>query len=544
MAYRRNTFGLDAESGRMDSRSELRNLSRSARVGMGPNAPAKTTDWETPFLSFLSRSSMVGCTASERRREMWVNPTPTLTVFGRTVNIFVSIFDCLKNDADHEIGKKSSTLAGHVVQCMGNGVKVTGGSSTASDGQIPKNRMKHEPATVTQLTDNSSEPAVQTRIRARHDVPNIEVSLFFKFLAAKTPNLRTRPPHCTILPIASCSRQIIQTLVVPFPVRPNDDAAEKRLRRQVALELERRKEESWKASTPEAQEASDKAMNELGAGFERILDDLKNSSDTSVHSPRRLAIFVDCPSPGGTALEAQSEAQSEDQRLEDEVMAWQWDMWVKQVLDSMREPERQQVLRDWREQEEPERRWEAARGYADDLASSAADYRLPTSVVLKVLVDAYASGMSLPRQLYFNQYRPATGERLLTLKYPSQWMVFGSVSYDRGCQFGSAMMKNTLVNAERIESEWADCGLLVSDLLADKWRGAIIAGGLRPLRSVDGNFSSRTRGYAETGTGTVDVGYLEEIDEDILPELESADNSEDEGETEDEEERAQFRAKL
>ncbi|KAK6974481.1 hypothetical protein R3P38DRAFT_3239329 [Favolaschia claudopus] len=175
--------------------------------------------------------------------------------------------------------------------------------------------------------------------------------------------------------------------------------------------------------------------------------------------------------------------------------------------------------------------------------------------------------MSLPTELYSSQYRSTTatdlfvGERLLTFEYPSHSMGFGSITYDRCCQFGSLVLRNTLVNAERIESEWADCGrsvgcgkemdigsrhddlsVLVSDLLADKWRGAILVGGPLPSTSVDGNLSLNTRGGAETST--VDVGYLEEIDEDILPELVSVENSEDGSEDEDEEERAQFRSNL
>ncbi|KAK6974480.1 hypothetical protein R3P38DRAFT_3239328 [Favolaschia claudopus] len=394
MAYRRNTFGLNAHSGGMDSRSELGDLSRSARVGTGSDAPAKMRGWEVyhgwvghgeaaeergvgrshaysksfwKVRHWWGQRSGTGIRGiqSTRRHELVGTPTAHIP---SSVAIRLSIRFSTAYDSRELSGAEE---ADDQVTQMGE-LKIA----------VKFEDVKHGYSKPAQLAGNLSEKNGQTRIRARHSKPKTEVSLFFDCLATKITYadflffLKTKllllrrifvPPlhHCahyrSMQSTPNQPRPRRSLLPRKYPMKPNDDAAEKRLRRQqVALELERRKEEKLIAPTPEAEESEE--MKTLAAGIQRYLDDNTESPDSSVHS------VMD--SVGGT----REHQDSREEQAAEEQAARNWEIWVRCVLGRMNRLDRQQLLRDWRDQEERERRWEAAREYADDLPSGTADY--------------------------------------------------------------------------------------------------------------------------------------------------------------------------
>ncbi|KAK7044983.1 hypothetical protein R3P38DRAFT_3177208 [Favolaschia claudopus] len=355
-------------------------------------------------------------------------------------------------------------------------------------------------------------------------------------------------------------------------VKVNDDVAEKRLRR-VVLERERREEQEHcnqeipVALTPEA--ATAQGM-EIAGAVEEALEEIKdvtcNSRNGKIFRSRLLGISL---------------ASEDDEALsaEDKQIARNWELAVKFALEQAGELDRQQWLREWREQEKEERRWEenerrwwATREYADDLPSGTEYWvAIPKSLKLYDATLWIREGRGpydtlVPTDLF-------RGERLVEFNYLIHSKVFASFSYDYGCPFRScsygenydstrqtfgaaAIEKHHWVNAEQIESKWAELSdgrkLHLKEmgpgrrhdaldslwLKSSAWQGHTIVGGPLP--------STRTRVNVETdSTNNVVVGHLgrlEEIDEDYLLGLKSVENGDD-----DEEDQCPFvplRAKL
>ncbi|KAK7007801.1 hypothetical protein R3P38DRAFT_3280999 [Favolaschia claudopus] len=353
-----------------------------------------------------------------------------------------------------------------------------------------------------------------------------------------------------------------------YPVHPNDDEAEKRLRREAAKrseEVATRTLEKIPIPATITEEAMDKVIQDIVDGLQEIHRELPEPEH---FRPKLLRI---------DALET----LTEEDRLREEQGARNWESWTQFVLDSMREPERQQILREWRAQDESERkweldqaRWEEEQAYAGDLSSSSAKYWVPTAVRFRVLVVALEKiklfELTLPKQLYFNRrlldLAADRGERFLDLKYPPSTdsvLSFSIVTYDRVCPYRCRCDHRwpcrTLINSERVEAEWAEISRPAPDrkemgpgmrhdhldwmilssrelLLSNSWSGLTLVGGPLPRTSV--------------GQGTVDQGRdrnveinvndsfarVEEIDEDYLPELESVEYSSEEDDSEGERE--------
>ncbi|KAK7024861.1 hypothetical protein R3P38DRAFT_3193777 [Favolaschia claudopus] len=366
------TFGLNALSGRMDPRSELRDLSRSACVGAGPNAPAKMRGWE------VYHGWVRGKIAEERA--VGRSHTYSNSFWNERHRGFGTGIWALKLTRRHElVGTPKGPRTEDSSYAMQFDNQVIEVNQLKFALQLAGADAKHECPPATQLAENFPEPDGQTGIRARHNMPQKKASLFFDCLATKIrhaelfPVLKIKSLHPLIFapPLPSCAhyRSMQATPTPPrprrsllprkIPIRSNDDAAEKRLRRQVALELERSKEERSVAPAPEAEESEE--MKELAASIQRYLDDENDSRDSSLNSVKDSA--------GGTGL-----ANREHQDSPEEQAARNWEIWVRCVLERMNWLDREQLLRDWRDQEERERRWEAGREYADDLPSRAAHY--------------------------------------------------------------------------------------------------------------------------------------------------------------------------
>ncbi|KAK7017284.1 hypothetical protein R3P38DRAFT_3201687 [Favolaschia claudopus] len=159
------------------------------------------------------------------------------------------------------------------------------------------------------------------------------------------------------------------------------------------------------------------------------------------------------------------------------------------------------------------------------------------------------------------------GERLAEMKYLMPSRGFGLVTYNVCCpyvaggksgecrwwiEFPSMSPEFGLVNAERIESEWAYHNPLPSrkEMGVGRRQEFIsysIVGGPLPSfsMSADGNFNLKTRERIPANNADKFFERLEEIDEDYMPRLESVDDDEcDDEEDGDESACIQVRAKL
>ncbi|KAK7053964.1 hypothetical protein R3P38DRAFT_3254500 [Favolaschia claudopus] len=353
-----------------------------------------------------------------------------------------------------------------------------------------------------------------------------------------------------------------------YPVHANDDAAEKRLRREAAKtseEVVTRTPGKIPIPATITEDAMEKVIRDITDGLQETLRELPKPER---FRPKLLGIFLDSDALASLP---------EEERLREEQAARNWELWTNCVLDSMREPDRQQILREWRAQDESERkweldqaRWEEEQEYPGDMSSSA-EYWLPSALLRNIAVlvrKAFAVGVTLPKQLSHRDTLKIDlfkGERFAEFKYPSApGSVVSYMTYDCACPYhfcgeNRRWPCRTLVNAERIEADWAeirvgsDCremgpGRRDEFPLFNNWRGSILVGGPLPLplSSVDNlPVKKLSRGSADNNAHDL-FARLEEIDEDYLPQLESVEDSEDESDGEGEGEGREYvlRAKL
>ncbi|KAK7017283.1 hypothetical protein R3P38DRAFT_3201686 [Favolaschia claudopus] len=149
-----------------------------------------------------------------------------------------------------------------------------------------------------------------------------------------------------------------------MPVKINDDAAEKRLRRKLeqdrrnqAMVEQERRNQAMVVATPATEAATAAALKTLCEGIEQSIKDVaEESPNGKIYPSRWLGIFL--RSGGFASIEEANEANDRPLSAEEEDFTWNWELAVKAAMDAAGVLEREEWLRDIRAQDEEQRRWE------------------------------------------------------------------------------------------------------------------------------------------------------------------------------------------